>query len=123
MYQPRWFFCPRVYLVYSEYMFVRVPLKTISDITATNFFLVSSSKVMFLALTRSGMRLVKLFLGGQTVTLGKSSSEMERVSIVVETGLLDQLEKDSWIKSPAPMNPPMTTEIQRSLTRRLVVEI
>ena len=78
---------------------------------------------MFLALTRSGLRLVKLFLGGQTVTLGKSSSEMGRVSIVVETGLVDQLEKDSWIKSPAPRNPPMTTPIQRSLTRRLVVEM
>ena len=32
------------------------------------------------------MKLVKVFLGGQTVTLGKSSSEMGRVSMVVVTG-------------------------------------
>ena len=40
------------------------------------------------------MRLVKLFLGGQTVTLGKSRSEMERVSMVVDTGLALQEEND-----------------------------
>ena len=45
-------------------------------------------------MTRMGLRLVRLFLGGQTVTLGKSRSEMERVSIVVDTGLALQVEKD-----------------------------
>ena len=43
---------------------------------------------------RMGLRLVKLFLGGQTVTLGKSRSEMERVSMVVDTGLALQEEND-----------------------------
>ena len=67
---------------------------------------------MFSDMARSGRRLVKLFLGGQTVTMGKSSSEMGRVSIVVETGLVDQLEKDSWIKTPAPMKPEITIKTQ-----------
>ena len=78
---------------------------------------------MFLDISRSGLRLVKLFLGGQTVTLGKSSSEMGRVSMVVETGLLAQLEKDCWIKNPATVKPVRTTNIQNSLRRRLVVEM
>ena len=69
------------------------------------------------------MRLVKLFLGGQTVTLGKSISVIGRVSMVVEMGLSAQLEKDCWIKTPAPVKKVMTTETQNSLTRRLVLEI
>ena len=40
------------------------------------------------------MRLVKLFLGGQTVTLGKSISLIGRVSMVVVIGLSAQIEKD-----------------------------
>ena len=78
---------------------------------------------MFLDLTRSGMRLVKLFLGGQTVTLGKSISVMGRVSMVVETGLIAQLEKDCWIKTAAPLKPVRTTNIQNSLRRPLTVEM
>ena len=70
--------------------------------------------VMFLDWTKSGMKLVKVFLGGQTVTLGKSSSEMGRVSRVVVTGLAPQLEKDCWIKTPATENPAMTTHSQMS---------
>ena len=62
-------------------------------------------------------------LGGQTVTLGKSSSVMGRVSMVVETGLLAQLEKDCWIKTPAPVKPAMTTKIQKSLTIRLLEDM
>ena len=49
---------------------------------------------MFLDLTRSGLRLVKLFLGGQTVTFGKSRFEIDKVSMVVVIGLSDQLEND-----------------------------
>ena len=78
---------------------------------------------MFLVIIRSGFRLVKLFLGGQTVTLGKSRSEMGRDSMVVETGLLAQLEKDCWIKTAAPLKPVRTTNIQNSLRRRLAVEM
>ena len=81
--------------------------------------LCSSSKLIFLDLRRSGMRLVKLFLGGQTVTLGKSMSEIGRVSMVVEMGLSAQLEKDCWIKTAAPVKPAMTTQIQNSLTSLL----
>ena len=75
--------------------------------------------VMFLDWTKSGMKLVKVFLGGQTVTLGKSSSEMGRVSRVVVTGLSAQLEKDCWIKTAATVKPVMTTQSQSSLRRRL----
>ena len=78
---------------------------------------------MFSDMARSGRRLVKLFLGGQTVTMGKSSSEMGRVSIVVDTGLLDQLEKDWLIKNADPENPAKMTKIQRILATRLQVEI
>ena len=60
---------------------------------------------MFLDLMRSGLRLVKLFLGGQTVKWGKSRSDMGRVSMVVVMGLLAQLEKDCWIRIPAPEKP------------------
>ena len=69
------------------------------------------------------MRLVKLFLGGQTVTLGKSKSVMGRVTMVVETGLSAQLEKDWYINTPAPMKPETTTHSQSSLTCRLAVEM
>ena len=85
-----------------------------------SIFLCSSSKVIFLDLTRSGLRLVKLFLGGQTVTLGKSISLIGRVSMVVEIGLSAQLEKDCWIKIKDPVKPAMTTQIQSSLTNRLL---
>ena len=78
---------------------------------------------MFLDLMRSGLRLVKLFLGGQTVTLGKSISLMGLVSIVVVMGLLVQLEKDWLIKTPTNVKPVMTTKIQKSLTMCLVVDI
>ena len=71
---------------------------------------------MFLALARSGMRLVRLFRGRQTVTLGKSSSEVGRVSMVVEMGLSAQLEKDWLIMIPAPVKPAMTTHSQKILT-------
>ena len=66
-----------------------------SKTSETNSSLLVSSNLTFLARTSTGLRLVKLFLGGQTVTLGKSRSEMGRISIVVETGLVDQLENDS----------------------------
>ena len=69
------------------------------------------------------MRLVKLFLGGQTVTLGKSISVMGRVSMVVEMGLSAQLEKDCWIMTAAPVKPVMTTQIQNSLTNLLLPAI
>ena len=69
------------------------------------------------------MRLVKLFLGGQTVTLGKSRSEMGKVSMVVEMGLLAQLEKDCWIKTAAPVKPVMTTQIQSSLINLLLAAV
>ena len=72
-------------------------------------------------MARTGLRLVRLFFAGQTVTVGKSSFEMERVSIVVETGLVDQLEKDSWIKIPAAVKPNMTTLTQNSLRSLLLV--
>ncbi len=62
------------------------------------------------------MRLVKLFLGGQTVTLGKSISVMGRVSMVVEMGLSAQLEKDWLIMTTAPVKPAMTTPSQKILT-------
>ena len=79
--------------------------------------------VMFLDRTKSGMKLVKVFLGGQTVTLGKSSSEMGRVSRVVVTGLAPQLEKDCWIKTAATVKPVMTTQSQAKRTSRLLVEM
>ena len=79
--------------------------------------------VMFLDLTKSGMKLVKVFRGGQTVTLGKSSSEMGRVSRVVVTGLSAQLEKDCWIKTAATVKPVMTTHSQSSLATPLVLEM
>ena len=66
------------------------------------------------------MRLVKLFLAGQTVTLGKSISEMGSVSMVVEMGLTAQLEKDWWIKTAATVKPLMTTQIQKSLANPLL---
>ena len=69
------------------------------------------------------MRLVKLFQGGQTVTLGKSISVMGRVSMVVEMGLSAQLEKDCWIKTEATVKPAMTTQIQSSLTNPLLEAI
>ena len=69
------------------------------------------------------MRLVKLFLGGQTVTLGKSISVMGRVSKVVVIGPSAQLEKDCWIKTAATVKPVRTTNIQNSLMSRLVVEM
>ena len=59
---------------------------------------------------------MKLFLGGQTVTLGKSMSAIERVSMVVEIGLSAQLEKAWLIITPAAEKPAMTTQIQKSLT-------
>ena len=62
------------------------------------------------------MRLVKLFLGGQTVTLGKSMSVMGMVSMVVEIGLSAHTEKDWLIKIKDPVKPAMTTQIQKSLT-------
>ena len=78
--------------------------------------MVNRQKLIILELTRSGLRLVKLFLGGQTVTLGKSISLMGRVSMVVEMGLLAQLEKDWLIMIPAPVKPAITTPSQKSLT-------
>ena len=72
-------------------------------------------------MTRSGLRLVKLFLGGQTVTLGNTRSVMGRVSMVVETGLSAQLEKDCWIKTAAMVKPVMTTLSQSSLDRLLLL--
>ena len=74
-------------------------------------------------MTRSGLRLVKLFLGGQTVTLGNTRSVMGRVSMVVETGLSAQLEKDCWIKTAAMVKPVMTTHSQARRTSRLLVEM
>ena len=78
---------------------------------------------MFLDLTRSGLRLVKLFLGGQTVRLGKSRSEIGRVSMVVVMGLLAQLENDCWIRLAATEKPAVTIPTQISLTSRLVREM
>ena len=41
--------------------------------------------VMFLTITRSGLRLIKLLLGGQTITLGKAMSEMESLQELLHT--------------------------------------
>ena len=67
------------------------------------------------------MRLVKVSLGGQTVTLGKTTWEMGNVSVVVETGLAAQLSRDCLIRSPATVKPVMTTLSQRSLDRLLLL--
>ena len=98
-------------------------MKTASTTALESSLLFSSPNEKFLALMRSTLRLVKLFSGGQTVTLGKSRFEMDTVSMVVVTGLLDQLEKDWWIKMPAPENPEKTIKIQTSLTRRVLFEM
>ena len=45
------------------------------------------------------------FFGGQTVTFGNLSSDMGRVSTLVEMGDSSQLWKDWWIKNPAVINP------------------
>ena len=62
-------------------------------------------------------------LFGQTVTMGKSMSEIGRVSIVVVIGLSAQLEKDCWIRTKDPVKPAMTTQIQNSLTNPLLPAI
>ena len=69
------------------------------------------------------MSLVKLFLGGQTVTLGKVISVMGRVSTVVVTGLSSQALNDWYIIYPAPVNPAMTTRTQITLINFLVLEM
>ena len=55
------------------------------------------------------------------MTRGKSIFEIGRVSIVVETGVSDQLIKDWFIRILAKEKPRMTTIIQKSL-EYLVVE-
>ena len=55
------------------------------------------------------------------MTRGKSILEIGRVSIVVETGLSDQLIKDWFIRILEREKPTMTTIIQKSL-EYLVVE-
>ena len=81
-------------------------------------------KVTFLAMTRTGRRLVKLFLGGQITTSGKSSSATALVWMVVETGLVAQLVRDCLMIITAPENPAMTTESQNNFPRgRLLVAI
>ena len=55
--------------------------------------------------------------------LGNEISEMGRVSMVVDIGLSFQFLNDSWIKYPAPENPPATTRIQKSFIYLLVLEI
>ena len=72
---------------------------------------------------RSGVRLVKVSLGGQTVTLGKTTWEMGNDSVVVETGLAAQLSRDCLIRSPAMVKPVMTTHSQAKRTSRLLVEM
>ena len=95
-------------------------VKTTSETCSDKACLCPSVREILLLLTISMLRLVKEFLGGQTVTLGNSSSEIGRVSIVVVIGLSAQLEKDWWIKTAAPEKPAMTTQIQSSLTNRLL---
>ena len=98
-------------------------LKTTSEIFSDKVCLCPSLREILLLFAISKLRLVKEFLGGQTVTLGKSKSEMGRVSMVVEIGLSAQLEKDCWIKIAAPVKPAMTTETQNNLTKRLLPAI
>ena len=57
---------------------------------------------------------VKVFLGGQTVTLGKVTSTIGLTSIEVETGLSFQPLKDLLIRKVATPKPVMTTMIQKS---------
>ena len=59
---------------------------------------------------------VKVFFGGQTVTLGKVISVIGLVSIVVFIGLSSQDLNEKWIRITAPVNPEITTMIQNSLT-------
>ena len=66
---------------------------------------------------------MNVFLGGQTVTFGNVISEMGKVSIVVLTGLSDQESNDSFISKLAPMNPDITTRIQKSLAYFRFVEM
>ena len=58
---------------------------------------------------------MRVFFGGQTITLGKYILEIGRVSIEVETGLSVQLIKDWFIKILETENPTITTIIQKSL--------
>ena len=62
-----------------------------------------------------------MFLGGQTVTFGKVMSVIGLVSMVVLIGLLCQSWNDRCIMMPAPVNPAITTEIQKSLTNDFFV--
>ena len=49
--------------------------------------------------------------------------EIGKISTVVETGLSAQLWKDSLIKNKAPVKPPITIKIQKSLAYFFVLEI
>ena len=64
-----------------------------------------------------------MFLGGHTITLGNTISDMGRVSMVVVTGLSFHSSKDLDIKTQAPVKPAMTTRTQNSLAYFLDVEI
>ena len=64
-----------------------------------------------------------MFLGGHTVTLGNFISVIGLVSIVVLIGLSAQELNDWHIMVKAPVNPEMTTRIQKNLTNFLVVEM
>ena len=64
-----------------------------------------------------------MFFGGQIVTLGNVSSDIGKVSIVVDIGCFLQLLNDSKIKYMALANPPRTIRIQKSLVNLLVLEI
>ena len=73
------------------------------------------SRALFSIISMSRLRLVKVSLGGQTVTLGKGISSIEKVFKVVETGLDAHSAKDWWMRYPATVKPVMTTNIQNNL--------
>ena len=57
------------------------------------------------------------------MTFGKVMSVIGRVSMVVLTGLSAQFSKDWYIMKPAPVNPPMTTRIQKDFNNFPGLEI
>ena len=61
------------------------------------------------------MRAVKVFLGGQTVTLGNVISVMGRTSTEVEMGLSCHPLKDWRIRNAEQLKPASTTASQKSL--------
>ena len=64
---------------------------------------------------------VKVSSGGQTFITGNFTFEIGKVYVVVATGFLDHVTKDFPMKTPAVVNPPITTATQNSLLRKVLV--